>query len=403
MPRKSGCELKIDLMCRGMRAGTGVESGHLRAIRRTRAGLGSGIELVITSGERKTFVNVPVTERFAASSPYVLSSAGADCVITDERDGERYSAVLPLPPAWYDRVTTNGTPMSRIGVMQGTYLAIYIGEVCSFWTMTPPRRCAFCTTGLNVGDVEEVEKTVADVVETARAAKKENGVTFVHFNSGFHAGAGVEIVAPYVRAVKRDVGALVGVQLAPDLDLHKYDRLVAMGVEHFSFCYEFHNPEFFARYLPGKQEHVTQGRFFSAMEHVARRLGKGRVSGEIIAGIEPIEDTLRAIDYITSIGAFPTICIFRPLAGADLEDRPPPAFEDMLAVFSYAAEALAKNNIPVGLAPNIEVSIVPTPSDILELGPPSAAFRRYVFRNRLAKLAARPYFRWRMRRHDPGP
>ena len=52
------------------------------------------------------------------------------------------------------------------------------------------------------------------------------------------------------------------------------------------------------------------------MEYTSRKLGKGAVSGEIIAGIEPIEDTLNAIDYITSIGAFPTVCNF-PTCGGD--------------------------------------------------------------------------------------
>ncbi|MBI5528389.1 MAG: hypothetical protein HY897_18820 [Deltaproteobacteria bacterium] len=402
MARKNGCELKIDLMCSGLRVPALVTPAVSTGMRRTRAGLGSGLELIVRGRSRDTHVNAPVTERFARSSPYRLEEREDGLVIFDDRDGARFTVEVPPPPAWYGSTTSRGTTMSRLGVMQGTYLAVYVGKVCSFWTMEPPKRCAFCTTGLNVGNAEEAEKAVEDIVETATAAKRENGVTFVHFNSGFHSDSGVELVAPYVRAIKRGVGALVGVQLAPDPDLSKYDRLIDMGVEHFSFCYEFHDPDFFRKYLPGKDAHATQKRFFDAMEHTARRLGKGRVSGEIIAGIEPLEDTLRAIDYITSAGAFPTICIFRPLSGSDLEGRQPPSYADMRAVFAYAAEALRKNGVPVGLAPNLEVSIVPTPADILDLGPDTPEFRLFVLKNRLMKRAAWPYFRWRMRRHDPG-
>ena len=61
-------------------------------------------------------------------------------------------------------------------------------------------------------------------------------------------------------------------------------------------------------------------------------MGKGRNSGEIVAGNEPIDDTLRAIDYITSAGAFPTVCIFRPVIGSDLEHHPSPRYEDMRLV-----------------------------------------------------------------------
>ena len=111
--------------------------------------------------------------------------------------------------------------------------------------------------------------------------------------------------------------------MVPTLDLWKYDWLSDLGADHFSFCYEFHNPEYFARLLPGKQNTVGQDSFFRAMEYTSAKLGKGAVSGEIIAGVEPIEDTFAAIDYITSVGAFPTVCVFRPVIGADMEDYGP--------------------------------------------------------------------------------
>jgi len=55
----------------------------------------------------------------------------------------------------------------------------------------------------------------------------------------------------------------------------------------------------------------------------------GAVSGEIIAGLEPIDRTLDAIDRITSLGAFPTVCIFRPTIGSELEGWPPPSFAEI--------------------------------------------------------------------------
>jgi solute carrier family 13 (sodium-dependent dicarboxylate transporter), member 2/3/5 len=292
--------------------------------------------------------------------------------------------------------------MARVGVMQGTYLAVYIGEVCDFWKMDPPMRCRFCTTGLNVGLAEEDTKDVQDVVETARAAKAENRITFVHLNSGFHRDSGVDLAIPYVRAIKRDVGAMVGLQLAPDPDLSRYDRLIDLGVEHFSFCYEFQDPACFATHLPGKHRHLTQQAFFRALEYTSRRLGRGRVSGEIIAGIESVEDTKRAIDYITGAGAFPTICIFRPLSGADMAAYPPPAYEPMREIFEYAVEALRRNDIPIGLAPGLEVSLVVLPTDALELAPDTWAYRSWRARLAAMKWLAYPYFLYRMRRHDPG-
>src|SRR5450756_2957473 len=66
-------ELEVELFCLGMRID---ESCHVdedgRRISRTRAGLGSGLELVLPSPRKKIWVNVPVVEAFAAKSPFLL-------------------------------------------------------------------------------------------------------------------------------------------------------------------------------------------------------------------------------------------------------------------------------------------------------------------------------------------
>ena len=96
------------------------------------------------------------------------------------------------------------------------------------------------------------------------------------------------------------VGGFIGVQAmpVPRRMFHEYDALIEAGTDHFSFCYEFEDPEVFARICPGKEETLGQQAFFEAMEYTAKKLGRGRVSGEIIAGLEPIEATKRGIDRI---------------------------------------------------------------------------------------------------------
>ena len=69
----SPVELEIELFCRGMRLD---ESCNLdedgRRISRTRAGLGSGLEVVLPAPRKPIWVNVPVVENFVSSSPFRL-------------------------------------------------------------------------------------------------------------------------------------------------------------------------------------------------------------------------------------------------------------------------------------------------------------------------------------------
>ncbi|MHC4956277.1 MAG: radical SAM protein [Planctomycetota bacterium] len=383
------CELAIELFCRGVE--TDVRPGA-----RTRAGLGSGLDLVIEGTSRRArpvWMNAPVVEPFVSGTPWRLRENSVENRVT----GERYSVRLPEPPAWYEQQSTSGVPLREIGTLQGTYLGVYVGSSCAYWSGDASDACRFCTTGLNV----RRSATVDDVIEAARAAKQESGVTFVHLNTGYQGGAAARLVLPYVAALKREVGVLVGVQIAPEAPLAEFDALIDAGADHISFCFEYYDSDAFAEFCPGKAATLGQQAFFRALEHCQARMPRGACSGEIIAGNEPVSATLAAIDYITSVGAFPTVCIFRPLQGSGMEDWPAPDPVDMTRVMRHVWDRCRDRGIPIGMAPNIEVSLVVQPTDAAYLARGTLRDRWYVLRNALLRRMAAPLFRRRMRLRLP--
>ena len=398
---RNACELEIDLFCHGMIVPGDVSLEGARAVSRTRAGLGSGLEIAIPSGssmKNEIWVNVPVAEPFAKRSPYRLTGGPAEgYAIVDGRTETRYPVRVPQAPSWYGRETSRGVPMSRIGMMQGTYLGIYANPVCAFWEASPSLHCKFCTTGQNVGTHESAVKSIDDVVETCWAAKEESGITFVHLNGGFQGSHGLDFIKPYVKAIKRSVGLLVGVQLAPERDFRHYDELVALGVDHLSFCVELNDPEWFAAVCPGKAKVHGQQLYFDAMQYCASLLPRGAVSGEVIAGIEPVERTLEAVDRIAALGALPIVCAFRPTVGSNLQSWPPPSYDDLRRVMVQVYAACRRHWFPIGAAPNIEVSLVVNPDEAAMLAERTAGFYAYEAFRALARVVAGPVFRRRLR------
>ncbi|MEW5996254.1 MAG: radical SAM protein [Candidatus Micrarchaeota archaeon] len=385
-------ELKLDLYCRGMRLHKSCSADDDgRGLLRTRGGLGSGLEVMLPGG---LYTNIPVEEDFAKKSPYVLHKENGNYVI--RRNGKEVSEVKILPrPKFYDKKTSSGKPMHRIGVLQGTYLGIYPTEVCGFWKLKPKMNCKFCSVGLNLGDTEEKEKSVQEVVEAAIAARDECGVTFVHFNSGFSPeGKELEKLEPYIKAIKERTGLLVGVQAIPSADLKKYDRLRELGVDHVSFCIELFNPEEFSKTCPGKAKYLGQERFLRAIEYCAKLFGKGKVAGEIIAGLESPESTIRAIEHFAKMGAVTTVCVFRPCTGTDYANLRPPEYEEMLPIFRRLYTACLDYGIPFGIAPNIKVSIVMLPEECAYLVPNLSLRQRVqLAKLELMKTAFQAYFR----------
>jgi hypothetical protein len=294
-----------------------------------------------------------------------------------------------------------------VGTLQGTYLGIYPAKVCEYWTATPIKvNCKFCSVGLNLGVDDADEKSVGEVLEVVRAARAESGITYVDFNTGHYAGdTYLDILEPYIVRIKEELGLLVGVQTPPHRDLRRYDGLRELGVNRVSFCFEIFDRERFKEICPGKDAEYGLDFYLEAVRYCAALGKKGPrrepwvANGEIIAGLEPPESSIRAIDWITSVGAIPTVCVFRPLLGTDLADAAPPQTEDMLPVFRRLYEACMEAGLPIGCAPNINVSLVMLPEECRSLSPKryrlrrlrlramAAAFR-YQFEHRLAAKAA---------------
>ncbi len=366
--------LKLALYCQGMRISDAtwqaLERG--RGLLRTRAGLGSGLELILPGNY---WTNVPVSESFCADSPFSLIAEGEALRIYHPDCGAIPVALAPRP-AWYDRHCSTGKPMIQVGTLQGTYLGIFPTRVCDFWHTA--EQCRFCSLGLNLGSDDAQQKTFSEVLETVIAAQEQSGITYVDFNTGHYDDHSyLDALEPLIAAVKRRTGLLVGIQTPPHPDLTRYRRLREMGVNRVSFCFEIYDPKLFAEICPGKHREYGLDGYLRAMDYCAS-LGKDAplfepfvTNGEIIAGLEPPESTMAAISRMVDVGAIPTVCVFRPLKGTAFARKPVPKLEEMIPIFRHLYESCMKAKLPIGLAPGIHVSLVMLPEECAGLSPSS--------------------------------
>jgi len=396
--RSNPALLKLDLYCKGAQLDDScfIEEDGGRKILRTRAGLGSGLEAILPGG---LWTNIPVTEPFAKGSPYVVHRENGSYGL--RLNGEPIAKLDLSPrPGWYDRQTQTGKPMTRIGTLQGTYLGIYQSKVCEYWTEKPTRtNCKFCSVGLNLGVDDADDKSVNEVMEVIRAARDESGITYVDFNTGhFEGDTYLDLLEPYLVRIKKELGLLVGFQTPPHRDLKRYDRLREMGLNRVSFCFEIFDRDRFQDVCPGKDREYGLEHYLEAIRYCATLGKKGPrnepwvSNGEIIAGLEPPESSIAAIDWITSVGAIPTVCVFRPLVGTDLADAAPPKTEDMIPVFARLYEACMEKGLPIGVAPNIHVSLVMLPDECRTL-----SSRSYPWQSLKLKAVTKA-FRWQFSR-----
>jgi hypothetical protein len=419
--------LKLELFCAGARIDKSCTlEADTRPVKRTRGGLGSGLDVILPG---KTWVNIPVAEPFAQKSPYILVKEDGQYQLCREIESGKNNRVckvfLPPRPDWYAQKTGSGKLMGDIGVMQGTYFAVYPSDLCGFWKDESRRNCRFCSIGLCHGKTESEEKTVADVIESVKAAIRHEHITFVHFNTGFYEDdRALDVIGPYVKAVKRETRLLVGVQCPPAIDLSKYDQLKKAGTDHVSFCYEIFSPEHFREICPGKSAYFGERArelksdrllqevrrkaetfevepddgqliFYRALAYCSTLWRKGQVSGEIVAGLEPTESSIKAVEFNASFGAVSTVCVFRPCVGTDLEKQNPPEPNSIAPVLARMYEVCLERAIPYGIAPNIRTAMVHLPEEGRYLSLKNyGLFRKFMskFRQGAMKVAFRTMF-----------
>ena len=175
---------------------------------------------------------MPVTEPFAQRSPYALHRDDGALLrsAATARTWRRCSSRRGRPGT--TRRTATGKPMTRIGTLQGTYLGIYQAKVCEYWTGEADEGQLQVLLGRPEPGRRRRGREVGrrGAWRSCARARDESGITYVDFNTGHYDGdTYLDILEPYIRRIKKELGLLVGVQTPPHRDLRALRRAARDG------------------------------------------------------------------------------------------------------------------------------------------------------------------------------
>jgi hypothetical protein len=353
--------LKVRLLAEGLRIGDDVGDTLARDGRprlRVRSGSCGGLDLILPDG---SYVNCPVDELFAATSPLVLRHDG-EWVITDETGRDEPVPVTPAPrPAYYDRRGSDGVPLRQIGQVCSDRLGVGLTNGCVYWAKAESR-CQFCSIGLNVRNGNEIgQKRLPAILEVVEAAVSDPvaPATHVLLGGGTPPGpdAGALAIAAATRAIKaRWPDLLVYAMIAPPAEPRFVDELVEAGVDELGMNIEVFSDSAGERYLPAKRGLglATYLRMLEvAVAAFAARFGTrdpriGRVRSIMIVGLEDAQDTLRGVEALASRGVMPILTPLRPMRGTPLETHPQWPAEALWELTGQAAAVADRYGLPLG-------------------------------------------------------
>lgn len=325
------------------------------------------IELVLPEG---THVAAPV-----GPSPYVLREVEGRYEITvdaaalppgrrrDEPPGPLEVGFV-APSAFYTQRTKRGVPLSAMGSIRGSYLALSPTSTCAF--LGGPQQCSFCSLS-EVPAAAAIE--VDDILEAVGAARQTDGVDVVYLSTGYAArpDAGVADLEPFVRAIKHRFDVLVAVDALPPHEDAWVDRTYAMGADAVSYNLEIWEPEAFERICPGPAQLLGRDRFVDTLRYAVGVFPAGAVICHLMVGMEPLESTAAGVDALVADGVVPVLPLFRPFKGLDMRLRPDHAAEvkerlrteALAGLYGLLYRRVRARRIPTQWARHVSVATTP--------------------------------------------
>ena len=277
-------------------------------------------------------------------APNRLDTDGKDFFLV-RQNGDAVPVKFGERPKYYDKKTTDGTPMGTVAVYNtdGVVFVAYSNE-CSLQTTS--KDCLFCNinaTKATFGEAQGVKwKYPKQIGETVAAAYQE-GNRHVTISGGFvPERREVDYYLDVAESIKEHTGladfngtACIG---APK-DLTVIEKYKDAGFHTLAINIEVWDPNFFRAYCPGKeQECGGRDHWIKALEYGVEVFGRGRVRSNMVGGLESKQTTLEGIDYLTSKGILAISPAWNPNPGSALEGHrtPVPEWHIDVAQKTYA-------------------------------------------------------------------
>jgi hypothetical protein len=293
--------------------------------------------------------------RLNSSSPYLVRLVKGALRVT--KNGEDLAGASWIKrPAFYDKKTSKGTPMIRVGQVGGAdNLFFCYQNYCSHFSKN--RQCAFCNlvaTSKTYASVEK-KKDFEEIGEVAAAAFAEGAVRHMNITGGcFESGAEVRMISELLSSLKRHTGfdRVPGVLLPSAAKGDAIRSYYDAGITSLGYSMEIWDDRLYRALCPGKADSTPHDVFVKSIGEAVKVFGAGNVYTMFVMGLETKETFLEGVKAVTDLGANVQPYVWAPNPGSKMSGHRAPFPEWYEETILEAAEIIRKSGVPSGEANN---------------------------------------------------
>ncbi len=297
---------------------------------RSKAAIRTPAELILPG-------DIPVSAHRRPASPWRVVCSKTEGEFQLNKDGRAICSIrYPERPAYYERKLSGGRPANHlVSQYSVSVLGIFLCRRCHYCQVGVP--CKFCSiepTRRSHRDMEDAPE-LPQLLEAAKLAfSLDPGIRYIDWSGG----ADEDPDRGFMAAIK----AILSVDpyrpkrirhhllVMPPRDVRLLQQLSV--VDEPTFALEVWDPDLFRDVCPGKHAFYGRERFLDAFAECVTRLGRGRVSCNLVAGLEPLDSLLDGCERLARMGVVPQTAAFHPDVGTAYSGKPPPSIDELLEI-----------------------------------------------------------------------
>lgn len=318
-------DLKIALLNQGCRITTAAQK-YMEQFAQIKKAVFRSIDFTIFNDIP---INAPCEIKFSQYSPYIIDEVENKIILFqyNEKIGE---ITVELENSLSNKTTLSGVKYSQLAYSSTDRLRLKHAKICYMKEMGGG--CIFCNIPTKRSDF-----SFEDLKEVIDAYIYDNS-----FNHILIGGASEnpdtehENILKIVEYLRKITTKPLYLMSLPPIRLEILDLYHAAGINEVAFNIEIFN-ETIARQMMPVKGNISRQYYIDALSYAVTLWGRnGNVRTAFIAGLEPIESTLKGIENVCSKGIQPMISVFRPMPGTKLENWVMPSNSALKELYNKA-------------------------------------------------------------------
>lgn len=332
--------LKIALLNQGVRI-SGNATSQLNLTGGYNESVFSSIDLVLYETLR---INAPINVNLSSLSPFSLDYI-EDKYVLYYYDTKISEVQLEFAKSIRDLKTKNGYAYKSIAFISGDRLRIKPEQGCYF--KAHGIGCQFCPE--NMGKYSSNGYSMEDIQEVIDYCIENEDFRHILIGGGSADPITDEnkiiAVADYIHS---QTNMPIYLMSLPPNELEYIDKYVNAGISEIAFNIEIYDREIALDYMPGKGK-ITLEKYILSLKRACDLINhNGNVRTMLMAGMEPIENTLMAIEILAKAGIQPMISVFRPVASCKLAHLIQLTNDELYTLYTEAEQICQLYNLSLG-------------------------------------------------------